>query len=191
MFVLEGVPSEDQVGGRRGGPDLLHNVAGRATVALRERVAGMRHKLAVLAGSELGADELKHLTDIQEEIVERMPTVPELSPLQTSDREDKLVDWLDDNGVTSGWEIAPILVAGGVGVEDPQRVADALDDAYLDGAVRWLAYTVETQTLLDEIENATAASPHWSAPPSNTPRWTARRTNPSTSMTASTRRSSC
>jgi CRP-like cAMP-binding protein len=30
--------------------------AGRATVALRERVAGMRHKLAVLAGSELRAD---------------------------------------------------------------------------------------------------------------------------------------
>jgi len=55
--------------------------AGRATAALRERVAGMRHKLAVLAGSELGAEELKHLTAIQEEIVERMPTVPELSPL--------------------------------------------------------------------------------------------------------------
>ncbi len=129
--------------------------AGRATVALRERVAGMRHKLAVLAGSELGADELKYLTDIQEEIIERMPTVPELSPLQTSDQEDTLIGWLDDNGVTSGWEIAPTLVAGGVGVEDLQRVADALDAAYLDGAVRWLAYTVETQTLLGEIENAT------------------------------------
>ena len=129
--------------------------AGRATVALRERVAGMRHKLAVLAGSELGADELKHLTAIQEEIVNRMPSVPELSPLQASDREDELADWLDDNGATSGWEIAPTLVAGGVGVNDLQRVADALDASYLDGAVRWLAYTVETETLLSEIENAT------------------------------------
>jgi signal transduction histidine kinase len=130
--------------------------AGRATVALRERVAGMRHKLAVLAGSELGADELKHLTVIQEEIVKRMPSVPELSPLQTSDREDTLTDWLDDNGVASGWEIAPTLVAGGVGVDDLRRVADALDATYLDGAVRWLAYTVETETLLGEIENATS-----------------------------------
>ncbi|MDQ4092558.1 MAG: ATP-binding protein [Actinomycetota bacterium] len=129
--------------------------AGRATVALRERVAGMRHKLAVLAGSELGADELKHLTAIQEKIVKRMPSVPELSPLQASDREDELADWLDDNGATSGWEIAPTLVAGGVGIDDLQRVADALDVSYLDGAVRWLAYTVETETLLGEIENAT------------------------------------
>jgi signal transduction histidine kinase len=129
--------------------------AGRATVALRERVAGMRHKLAVLAGSELGADELKHLTAIQEEIVKRMPSVPELSPLQASDREDELVDWLDDNGASSGWEIAPTLVAGGVGIDDLQRVADALDASYLDNAVRWLAYTVETETLLGEIENAT------------------------------------
>jgi signal transduction histidine kinase len=129
--------------------------AGRATVALRERVAGMRHKLAVLAGSELGADELKHLTAIQEEIVKRMPNVPELSPLQASDREDELADWLDDNGANSGWEIAPTLVIGGVGVDDLQRIADALDASYLDGAVRWLAYTVETETLLGEIENAT------------------------------------
>jgi signal transduction histidine kinase len=130
--------------------------AGRATVALRERVAGMRHKLAVLAGSELGADELKHLTAVQEEIVKRMPSVPALSPLQTSDREDELTGWLDDNGATSGWEIAPTLVAGGVGVDDLQRVTDALDASYLDGAIRWLAYTVETETLLSEIENATA-----------------------------------
>jgi signal transduction histidine kinase len=129
--------------------------AGRATVALRERVAGMRHKLAVLAGSELGAEELKHLTVIQEEIVKRMPSVPELSPLQASDREDELAGWLDDNGATSGWEIAPTLVAGGVGIEDLQRVADVLDANYLDGAIRWLAYTVETETLLGEIENAT------------------------------------
>jgi signal transduction histidine kinase len=129
--------------------------AGRATVALRERVAGMRHKLAVLAGSELGADELKHLTVIQEEIVKRMPSVPELSPLQASDREDELAGWLDDNGATSGWEIAPTLVAGGVSIDDLQHVADALDASYLDSAVRWLAYTVETETLLGEIENAT------------------------------------
>ena len=129
--------------------------AGRATVALRERVAGMRHKLAVLAGSELRADELKHLTAIQEEIVERMSTVPELSPLQASDLEDRLTDWLDDNGALSGWEIAPTFVAGGVGVDDLQRIADALGARYLDGALRWLAYTVETETLLGEIENAT------------------------------------
>ncbi|MGA8517477.1 MAG: ATP-binding protein, partial [Pseudonocardiaceae bacterium] len=114
------------------------------------------HKLAVLAGSELGADELKQLTEIQEEIVERMPSVPALSPLQTSDREDTLTDWLDDNGIASGWEIAPTLVAGGVGVDDLERVAGALDTAFLDGAIRWLAYTVETETLLGEIENSTS-----------------------------------
>jgi len=46
-------------------------------------------------------------------------------------------------------------VAGGVGVDDLQRIADALGASYLDGAVRWLAYTVETEALLGEIENAT------------------------------------
>jgi signal transduction histidine kinase len=130
--------------------------ASRATSALRERVAGMRHKLSILAGSDLDAVQLKRLTAIQEEVVERMASVEELSPLETSDREDELSDWLDEHEVRGRPDLPSIFVDGGVRVEDLERVRDAVDVNYVDGAIHWLGYTVETESLIKEICDATA-----------------------------------
>src|SRR5512133_3867747 len=66
----------------------------RATATLRERFSAMRHKLASLADGKLDADTLIRLTDVQEEAVARLASAPELSPLETSDAEDELTDWL-------------------------------------------------------------------------------------------------
>jgi signal transduction histidine kinase len=130
--------------------------ASRATASLRERVAGMRHKLAILAGSDLDAVQLKRLTALQEEIVERMSAHAELSPMETADQEDELGDWLDAHDVPNGWDLAPIFVGGGVTVADLDRLESEVDVNYLVGAVHWLGYTVETETLINEVCDATA-----------------------------------
>ncbi|HEV2777903.1 MAG TPA: ATP-binding protein [Actinophytocola sp.] len=130
--------------------------ASRATEALRERVAGMRHKLAVLAGSDLDAVQLKRLTAIQEEIVARMTTLEPLSPLDASDREDELGDWLDSHDVPNGWDLAPIFVGGGVTIADLERLESEVDIEHLVGAIHWLGYTVETETLINEVCDATS-----------------------------------
>lgn len=130
--------------------------AGRAADALRDRVAGMRHKLAMIASGKLAGAQLQKLVMAQEEFVKKVRYAPPLSPLQTSDREDELGDWLDDHGVSGGWELAPVFVAGGLEVEDMEAVSTSTDEATLEGAIRWLAYTVETESLLREITDATA-----------------------------------
>jgi signal transduction histidine kinase len=130
--------------------------ASRATASLRERVAGMRHKLALLAGSDLDAVQLKKLTAMQEEIVARMASIEPLSPLETSDREDEIGDWLDDHDVTSGWDLAAIFVAGGVTVADLDRLESEVDIEFLASAVHWLGYTVETESLINEVCDATS-----------------------------------
>jgi signal transduction histidine kinase len=129
--------------------------AGRATVALRDRVEGMRHKLAMIASGKLAGTQLKKLVMAQEEFVKKVRHAPALSPLEASDREDELGDWLDDHGVPGGWELAPIFVAGGLEIDDLEAVATAAEDTTLEGAIRWLAYTVETESLLREITDAT------------------------------------
>jgi signal transduction histidine kinase len=129
--------------------------AGRATVALRDRVEGMRHKLAMIASGKIAGEQLKKLVMAQEEFVKKVRHAPPLSPLETSDREDELGDWLDDHGINGGWELAPIFVAGGLDVGDLEAVQTAAEDTTLEGAVRWLAYTVETESLLREITDAT------------------------------------
>jgi signal transduction histidine kinase len=128
--------------------------ASRAVDTLRERLAGMRHKLAMLAEGRLDQDALCSLTVLQERFVELGRSAPALTALQTGDLEDELADWLDDHQVTQGWELAPVFVAGGLRVPDLEQVAQTVPAESLEGALRWLAYTVETENLLREIGDA-------------------------------------
>ncbi len=130
--------------------------AGRAADTLRDKVAGMRAKLAMIADGRIAGSQLKKLVMAQDEFVKKVRHAPELSPLEASDREDELGDWFDDHGIAGGWDLAPVFVAGGLGVEDLEAVETAAGEAPLEGAVRWLAYTVETESLLREILDATA-----------------------------------
>ena len=95
----------------------------RATAALRERVAGMRHKLAMLAHDELPPKLLELLVDVQEEAVKGVATAPQLSATEEAQREDVVGEWLEEHGISGSWELAPIFVAAGTSTEFLDRVA--------------------------------------------------------------------
>ncbi|MFJ8199271.1 ATP-binding protein [Streptomyces sp. NPDC096152] len=127
----------------------------RATATLRERVAKMRHKLAVIAEGPFSRDALARLIDIQERTAERVAKAPALSPLEAADREDALTEWLEDHGMDNGWQLAPTFVQAGLDVDWLEQVAAAVGEEILPGAVGWLNYTVETELLMDEIQDST------------------------------------
>lgn len=129
--------------------------AGRAADALRDKVAGMRAKLAMIADGKIAGDQLKKLVMAQDEFVKKVRHAPALSPIEAADREDELGEWLDEHGIAGGWDLAPVFVAGGLGLEDLDAVNAAAGETTLEGAIRWLAYTVETESLLREILDAT------------------------------------
>jgi signal transduction histidine kinase len=128
----------------------------RATSALRERVAGMRHKLAMIAGGAYERQALETLIRLQETAVERVAKAPSLSPLDASDREDEIGDWFEAHGIGGGYEIAATFVASGVDVEWLDQLTMSVTDDTLEGAVRWLNYTLETELLMNEIEDSTS-----------------------------------
>src|SRR5215471_11291217 len=127
----------------------------RATASLRERVAGMRHKLALIAKGPYDRATLDTLIRLQEESVERLAKAPTLTPLEAADREDELSHWLDARGIGGGWQLAPTFVQAGLDVAWLDQVASTVDASTLEGAIRWLNYTVETEMLMNEIEDAT------------------------------------
>ncbi len=127
----------------------------RATDALRDKVTGMRNKLAMIADGRIAGTQLRKLVMAQDEFVKKVRHAPALSPLETSDREDELGDWFDEHSIDGGWDLAPVFVAGGLGVEDMEAVAAACEDGMLEGPIRWLAYTVESESLMREIIDAT------------------------------------
>jgi signal transduction histidine kinase len=115
----------------------------------------MRHKLALLSDGVIDAEVLRALTGLQDEFVARIDGLAEIPTLERSDREDALGDWLDEHEVTQPWDLAVVFVAAGLGPDDLERVAAAVAPSFLEPALRWLAYTVEAETLLAEIGEST------------------------------------
>ncbi|MGW3168535.1 ATP-binding protein [Streptomyces sp. NPDC001153] len=132
----------------------------RATATLRERVAKMRRKLAMIAEGPFSRDALASLIEIQERTAERVAKAPVLSPLEAADREDLLTDWLEDHGIGQAWQVAPTFVQAGLDVDWLDQVAAAVDEEILAGAIGWLNYTIETELLMNEIEDSTTRISH-------------------------------
>jgi len=126
----------------------------RATASLRERVSGMRGKLRLLAAGKYERADLQSIVDLQTRAVEKVSKAPKLDPLMASDREDELSDWFDDRGISDGWQLAPTFVQAGLDAEWLDLVRDTVGDGMLEAALRWLNYTVETELLMNEIEDA-------------------------------------
>jgi signal transduction histidine kinase len=132
----------------------------RATSALRERVAGMRHKLGLVASGRFDSAALETLIRLQEEAAERVTKAPELSPMEASDREDAVGEWLEEHGISGGWDLAPTFVQAGLEAGWLDQVAAVVDDGTLEASIRWLNYTVETELLMNEIEDSTKRVSH-------------------------------
>ena len=126
----------------------------RATSTLRERITAMRHKLGTVASGPYRGETLEALIQLQERAADRAAHPPALGPLEASDAEDAITDWLDDHGVAEGWDLAPVLVQVGLDTSWLEDVAATVDEVALDGAVRWLTYTVETELLMNEISDS-------------------------------------
>jgi signal transduction histidine kinase len=127
----------------------------RATSSLRDRVAGMRHKLGKIAGGKWDRGELVTLVELQERAVEQVAKAPELSPLEASDREDELADWFEAHGVGNAYNLAPTFVQAGLDAAWMDQVHGLVGDEMLEGAIAWLNYTLETELLMNEIEDST------------------------------------
>jgi signal transduction histidine kinase len=131
----------------------------RAAAELRDRIAGMRHKLVMLADGTVTPEAMRALVRLQQEVADQVAksASEHLSPIETADKEDAVGEWLEDHEVSDGWDIAPAFVEGGIDADWLERVSAATDDipsACLQDAIRWLHYTIESEQLMNQIMEA-------------------------------------
>ncbi len=126
----------------------------RATATLRERVSKMRRKLAHLATADVDPKALVAMTELQEAAVENMAKAAKLTPVEVGEAEDELSDWLDDHGIDDAWDLAPSLVASGVNSGWLDEIAETLPASLLPDGIHWVAYALETEQLMGEIEDS-------------------------------------
>jgi signal transduction histidine kinase len=128
----------------------------RAAAALRQRVAGMRHKLGLLADGRIDPAQMSALAKLQESIIERAAKAPKLSAIQASDREDELGDWLEGHGIRAGWDLASVLAQSGIDLGCLDDVAGSVAPELLEQSLHWIGYALETEQLMTDIEDASA-----------------------------------
>ncbi|MQY09156.1 ATP-binding protein [Actinomadura macrotermitis] len=129
--------------------------ASRASAELGDRLLAAQHRLADLAAGGVDCERISALVSLRERLREPAGArAGSRTPLQISDAEDELGDWLEEHGVPDAWELAPGLVAAGIGIaqaEEIERAAGGL----LTAAMRWLAEVLEVAALQAEIADAT------------------------------------
>jgi signal transduction histidine kinase len=131
----------------------------RAVGGLRERAAALREGLAEIASRPHDGAVLAALLRLQTQTAGRVTRAPELTALETSDREDEIAGWLADHGVADGWDLAPSFVQAGLDTDWLAQAATALaaaggPDTDLSAALRWLGNTADTELLLTDIADA-------------------------------------
>jgi len=107
----------------------------RATAGLREHVVALRRKLPAIASGRHHGAVLELLVKIIDDAAERVASAPALGPMETSDLEDAVTDWLDEHDVASAWQLAPAFVQAGIGPDKLDRIAGAVTDAAADGGI--------------------------------------------------------
>ncbi|WP_426566835.1 ATP-binding protein [Angustibacter sp. McL0619] len=130
------------------------SAAERAVDQLRTRVEHMRSKLDYLADGHIPADVLHELVNLQNEALALSETAPRRSAMERSDAEDELGDWLEEHDIQRGFDLAGIYVAAGLDVSWAEKVYRTLHADDRQTGFAWVAYSLETDSLMREITDS-------------------------------------
>lgn len=128
--------------------------ARRATQTLRELLPDLQDQTMRLNTLGLTEKQMQHLNTIQRDTIANAGHAPVLSPLERSRREDEISDWLDEIGVSKGWEVSPVYVNAGVTLDDLQALLEQYPQDSRDEMAQWFSCAIEAASLLDEIQES-------------------------------------
>jgi signal transduction histidine kinase len=79
-----------------------------------------------------------------------------LTPLERSEREEALQDWLEDQGIERAWESAATFADGGLTVADLETFAGKVSPTTLGDALAWVGATLGADRTVAEIASSAA-----------------------------------
>ena len=76
-------------------------------------------------------------------------------PIEVSESEDALADWLQTQGIERAWDVAPRLVRAGIDQQSLQRAVETLPPSSLGPALAWIGESFAVRELTDVIARST------------------------------------
>ncbi|GAB5534483.1 MAG: ATP-binding protein [Rubricoccaceae bacterium] len=124
----------------------------RSVSDLRERMEMMPQLVKRLTAHGLTPDQVEAARGAL--MACTAPTPGTLSTLDRSDKEDELVDWLEDHEVPYSYIVAEVLADEGVGAKELEHMAQHVDEEALPDVILWIEKGMAAERLLGEIEGA-------------------------------------
>jgi len=124
----------------------------RSVSDLRERMEMMPQLVKRLTAHGLSPDQVEAARGAL--MACTAPTPGTLSTLDRSDKEDELVDWLEDHDVPYAYIVAEVLADEGVAAKNLDALVDLVDAEALPDVILWIEKGMAADRLLGEIEGA-------------------------------------
>lgn len=83
-------------------------------------------------------------------------TPVKLDSLTSSEHEDDLINWMEDQGVDDAWDMASTLVAAGFTRENLSEFSQQLVPKYIPSFLQWIHKEVEMRQLSQELKESTS-----------------------------------
>lgn len=138
---------------------LAHELNNPASAIVRSSQALKKH-LGILPDSFKNVTKIR-MEDAQVDRVNQLMTARikaygavQLSLMERSEQEDEVTDWLEDNGLEDGTEVAEHLVEFGFEVDDLEEILEASTEAYFPSVINWIINNLITEKMVGEIEMA-------------------------------------
>ena len=126
----------------------------RAAKQLNSAIASLQQNMLSLRGKHFSVRHRQLLSQLQQQALERA-NCPSLSPLEQSDREDELTDWLESLGAENAWDLSPSLVSAGIKRSQLEALATEMEAEAFTEALMWLEATLTMNGLVGEVEQST------------------------------------
>jgi signal transduction histidine kinase len=128
--------------------------------AVQRAAQQLSQSLGELRQAEIAVDQLAppaevhaHLEHLERQVRTRAAEPPDFDPVTRSDIENDVELWLEDRDIDDPWDLAPALVASGMGPTELDDLADAVPADALNALVVWLARAFPVHAVLEEIRH--------------------------------------
>jgi signal transduction histidine kinase len=128
--------------------------AQRAASSLLEALEGVRSASLRLWQHPLNDAQRQAIATFEREAGQNMPSVS-ADPLEISDREDRITEWLEARGVQESWKIAPVLAEWCQDTSGLEALASQIGKAVLGPALMRVTTILVIYGLVREIDNST------------------------------------
>src|SRR5829696_7253951 len=125
---------------------------GRSAAEAREAFREASEKAAALGKLSLTSEQRTLIAGVPAEVARQDGKAGALDPLERSDLEDELAEWMEDHGVEDAWDVSPALAGAGLDKDWLEELAGRVPEEALEGVLGWLSSEISGDELLREIE---------------------------------------